>query len=198
MALAQVFEAFAGPEAPVEFVAYDGSRRPGRPGRRSRSTVRSPAAVAVPGSRHRASSGCRGRTSTGDIDLVGDPYEALRGPGRSSMPAGGPRRSMPPHSATCSPRPGPGRRARCPRRRRRSRAAGGCPGHPPLRARRRRRDRPPLRRGQPLLRTRPRPDDGLHLRGLPQPGCHAGRGADREGRPRVPAARPQVPRDAPA
>ena len=45
MALAEVFESFAGPEAPVEFVAYDGSRA-GAPGSPIKITVRSPAAVA--------------------------------------------------------------------------------------------------------------------------------------------------------
>ena len=45
MALAEVFEAFAGPEAPVEFTAYDGSHA-GTPGPPVKITVRSPAAVA--------------------------------------------------------------------------------------------------------------------------------------------------------
>ena len=45
MALAEVFEAIAGPEAPVEFTAYDGSRA-GTPGSPVKITVRSPVAVA--------------------------------------------------------------------------------------------------------------------------------------------------------
>ena len=45
MALAEVFEAVAGPDAPVEFRAYDGSRA-GTPGSAVKITVRSPTAVA--------------------------------------------------------------------------------------------------------------------------------------------------------
>src|SRR6201994_3891603 len=45
MPLAQVFETFVGPDAPVEFVAYDGSRA-GAEGSPVRLTVRAPAAVA--------------------------------------------------------------------------------------------------------------------------------------------------------
>src|SRR2546430_16619135 len=45
MALAEVFESFAGPEAPVEFAAYDGSHA-GLAGAPVKITVRSPAAVA--------------------------------------------------------------------------------------------------------------------------------------------------------
>ena len=45
MALAEVFEAFAGPEAPVEFAAYDGSHA-GTTGSPVKITVRSPVAVA--------------------------------------------------------------------------------------------------------------------------------------------------------
>ncbi len=44
MALADVFERIAGPDAPVEFLAYDGSRA-GAEGSPVRITVRSPAAV---------------------------------------------------------------------------------------------------------------------------------------------------------
>jgi len=44
MALAQVFEAIAGPDAPVEFQAYDGSSA-GVPGSPVKITVRSPIAV---------------------------------------------------------------------------------------------------------------------------------------------------------
>jgi cyclopropane-fatty-acyl-phospholipid synthase len=45
MALAEVFEAIAGPDAPVEFHAYDGSRA-GSPDSPVRITVKSPVAVA--------------------------------------------------------------------------------------------------------------------------------------------------------
>ena len=45
MALAEVFEALAGPDAPVWFTAYDGSRG-GVAGSGVKITVRSPAAVA--------------------------------------------------------------------------------------------------------------------------------------------------------
>jgi hypothetical protein len=45
MALAEVFEALAGPDAPVEFTAYDGSHA-GQAGSPVKITVRSPAAVA--------------------------------------------------------------------------------------------------------------------------------------------------------
>ncbi len=45
MALAEVFESFVGPDAPLEFAAYDGSRA-GAPGSPVKVTVRSPVAVA--------------------------------------------------------------------------------------------------------------------------------------------------------
>src|ERR1700691_949537 len=44
MALAEIFEAIAGPDAPVEFQAYDGSSA-GAPGSPIKITVRSPVAV---------------------------------------------------------------------------------------------------------------------------------------------------------
>ena len=54
MALAEVFEAIAGPDAPVEFSAYDGSHA-GIAGSPVKITVRSPVAVAylaqAPGAR---------------------------------------------------------------------------------------------------------------------------------------------------
>ena len=53
MALADVFEKVAGPDAPVEFVAYDGSRA-GAPDAPVRITVRSPVAVSLPWPRRRA------------------------------------------------------------------------------------------------------------------------------------------------
>jgi cyclopropane-fatty-acyl-phospholipid synthase len=75
MALAEVFESFAGPEAPVEFVAYDGSHA-GPPGAPIKITVRSPAAVAylaqAPGGL-----GLARAYVSGQLDVEGDMYEAL-------------------------------------------------------------------------------------------------------------------------
>jgi cyclopropane-fatty-acyl-phospholipid synthase len=75
MALAQVFESFAGPEAPVEFVAYDGSHA-GAPGAPIKITIRSPAAVAylaqAPGGL-----GLARAYVAGQLDVEGDMYEAL-------------------------------------------------------------------------------------------------------------------------
>src|SRR5450631_3028258 len=75
MALAQVFESFAGPAAPVEFVAYDGSHA-GPPGAPIKITVRSPAAVAylaqAPGGL-----GLARAYVAGQLDIEGDMYEAL-------------------------------------------------------------------------------------------------------------------------
>src|SRR6201996_6028039 len=75
MALAEVFEAFAGPEAPVEFTAYDGSHA-GKPGSPVKITVRSPAAVAylaqAPGGL-----GLARAYVSGQLDVEGDMYEAL-------------------------------------------------------------------------------------------------------------------------
>src|SRR6201997_4597270 len=75
MALAEVFEAFVGPEAPVEFAAYDGSRA-GTPGSPVKITVRSPAAVAylaqAPGGL-----GLARAYVAGHLDVDGDMYETL-------------------------------------------------------------------------------------------------------------------------
>jgi cyclopropane-fatty-acyl-phospholipid synthase len=75
MALAEVFEEFAGPEAPVEFTAYDGSHA-GKPGAPIKITVRSPAAVAylaqAPGGL-----GLARAYVAGQLDVEGDMYEAL-------------------------------------------------------------------------------------------------------------------------
>src|SRR5206468_6841941 len=75
MALAEVFEAFVGPEAPVEFAAYDGSRA-GQAGSPVKITVRSPAAVAylaqAPGGL-----GLARAYVAGQLDVEGDMYEAL-------------------------------------------------------------------------------------------------------------------------
>src|SRR5215831_14915857 len=75
MALAKVFEQIAGPDAPVEFRAYDGSTS-GTAGAPVRITVRSPVALSylaqAPGSLGLA----RGYVS-GHIDVDGDMYTAL-------------------------------------------------------------------------------------------------------------------------
>src|ERR1700760_3337412 len=75
MALAEVFEAFVGPEAPVEFAAYDGSHA-GTTGSPVKITVRSPAAVAylaqAPGGL-----GFARAYVAGQLDVEGDMYEAL-------------------------------------------------------------------------------------------------------------------------
>jgi cyclopropane-fatty-acyl-phospholipid synthase len=75
MALADVFEKFAGPDAPVEFRAYDGSAS-GTAGAPVRITIRSPVAVSylaqAPGSL-----GLARAYVSGHIDLDGDMYSAL-------------------------------------------------------------------------------------------------------------------------
>jgi len=75
MSLAEVFEALAGPDAPVEFRAYDGSHA-GAAGSPVKITVRSPAAVAylaqAPGGL-----GLARAYVAGQLDVEGDMYEAL-------------------------------------------------------------------------------------------------------------------------
>src|SRR6516165_7745789 len=75
MALAKVFEAIAGPEAPVWFTAYDGSRG-GVAGSPVKITVRSPVAVAylaqAPGGL-----GLARAYVAGHLDVDGDMYETL-------------------------------------------------------------------------------------------------------------------------
>ena len=75
MALAEVFEALAGSDAPVEFTAYDGSRA-GVAGSAVKITVRSPAAVAylaqAPGGL-----GLARAYVAGHLDVEGDMYQAL-------------------------------------------------------------------------------------------------------------------------
>ena len=75
MALAEVFEAVAGPDAPVEFTAYDGSHA-GTAGSAVKITVRSPAAVAYLAQ----APGALGLTRAyvaGHLDVEGDMYQAL-------------------------------------------------------------------------------------------------------------------------
>ena len=75
MTLAEVFEAVAGPDAAVEFTAYDGSHA-GTPGSAVKITVRSPVAVAylaqAPGEL-----GLARAYVAGHLDVEGDMYEAL-------------------------------------------------------------------------------------------------------------------------
>jgi cyclopropane-fatty-acyl-phospholipid synthase len=75
MALADVFEAIAGPEAPVEFRAYDGSSA-GMPGAPVRITVRSPVAVSYLAQAPGALGLARAYVS-GHLDVDGDMYTAL-------------------------------------------------------------------------------------------------------------------------
>ncbi len=75
MALAEVFETFVGPDAPVEFVAYDGSRA-GSQDSPVRITVRSPAAVSYLAQAPGALGLARAYVS-GHLDVDGDMYTAL-------------------------------------------------------------------------------------------------------------------------
>src|SRR5215467_10261955 len=75
MTLAEVFEAMAGPDAPVEFQAYDGSVA-GTPGSPVKVTVRSPAAVAYLAQAPGALGLARAYVS-GQLDIEGDMYQAL-------------------------------------------------------------------------------------------------------------------------
>jgi cyclopropane-fatty-acyl-phospholipid synthase len=75
MALAEVFEAFVGHEAPVEFAAYDGSHA-GAPGSEVKVTVRSPVAVSYLAQAPGALGLARAYVS-GHLDVEGDMYEAL-------------------------------------------------------------------------------------------------------------------------
>jgi cyclopropane-fatty-acyl-phospholipid synthase len=75
MSLAKVFERLAGPEAPVEFTAYDGSRS-GVPGAEIRFDVRSPYAMSYL-LRSPGSLGLARAYVSGHIDVYGDMYAAL-------------------------------------------------------------------------------------------------------------------------
>jgi cyclopropane-fatty-acyl-phospholipid synthase len=75
MPLAEVFERVAGPDAPVEFVAYDGSKA-GKPDSPIRITVKSPTAVAYLAQAPGALGLARAYVS-GHLDVDGDMYEAL-------------------------------------------------------------------------------------------------------------------------
>ena len=106
MALADVFERVAGPDAPVEFKAYDGSAA-GTPGAPIRITVRSPVAVSYLAQAPGALGLARAYVS-GHLDVDGDMYTALsrmlHAQQVNSSPAerlrllnelGGPRRLLP-------------------------------------------------------------------------------------------------------
>jgi cyclopropane-fatty-acyl-phospholipid synthase len=75
MALAEVFEVLAGPDAPVRFTAYDGSHA-GAAGSAVKITVRSPAAVAYLAQAPGALGLARAYVA-GHLDVEGDMYEAL-------------------------------------------------------------------------------------------------------------------------
>src|ERR1700733_2045543 len=75
MALADVFEAVAGPDAPVEFQAYDGSKA-GAADAEVKITVRSPVAVSYLAQAPGALGLARAYVS-GHLDVVGDMYSAL-------------------------------------------------------------------------------------------------------------------------
>jgi cyclopropane-fatty-acyl-phospholipid synthase len=75
MALAQVFERVAGPGAPVEFRAYDGSSA-GEPGSAIKVVVRSPVAVSYLAQAPGALGLARAYVA-GHIDVEGDMYTAL-------------------------------------------------------------------------------------------------------------------------
>jgi cyclopropane-fatty-acyl-phospholipid synthase len=75
MALAEVFEAIAGPDAPVEFHAYDGSRA-GASDSPVKITIRSPIAVSYLAQAPGALGLARAYVS-GHLDVDGDMYTAL-------------------------------------------------------------------------------------------------------------------------
>src|ERR1700680_1852211 len=75
MALAEIFEAIAGPDAPVEFKAYDGSSA-GPPDAPVRITVKSPVAVSYLAQAPGALGLARAYVS-GHLDVAGDMYTAL-------------------------------------------------------------------------------------------------------------------------
>src|ERR1700728_2881197 len=75
MALAEIFEAIAGPDAPVEFQAYDGSSA-GAPGSPVKITVRSPVAVSYLAQAPGALGPARPYVS-GHLDVEGDMITAL-------------------------------------------------------------------------------------------------------------------------
>jgi cyclopropane-fatty-acyl-phospholipid synthase len=83
MALADVFERIAGPDAPVEFQAYDGSRA-GATDAPVKIRVRSPVAVSYLAQAPGALGLARAYVS-GHLDVVGDMYSALARMARAQM-----------------------------------------------------------------------------------------------------------------
>src|ERR1700683_5267488 len=83
MSIADVFEAVAGPDAPVEFHAYDGSKA-GAPDAPVKITVRSPVAVSYLAQAPGALGLARAYVS-GHLDVVGDMYSALARMARAQM-----------------------------------------------------------------------------------------------------------------
>ena len=75
MALAEVFERVAGPDAPVEFEAFDGSKA-GAPSSPVKITVKSPTAVSYLAQAPGALGLARAYVS-GHLDVIGDMYSAL-------------------------------------------------------------------------------------------------------------------------
>jgi cyclopropane-fatty-acyl-phospholipid synthase len=155
MALADVFEQFAGPDAPVEFRAYDGSRA-GAEGCDVRITVKSPTAVKYLAQAPGAMGLARAYVS-GHLDLDGDMYTALARMASAQRmdlsvaerlgllrQLGGPRMLFP----RVSPQVAVGPTA--------------------LQGQGRHGDLAPLRRLEHVLRVGARPVDGLHVRLLPE------------------------------
>ena len=83
MSIADVFEAVAGPDAAVEFQAYDGSKA-GAPDAPVKITVRSPVAVSYLAQAPGALGLARAYVS-GHLDVVGDMYSALARMARAQM-----------------------------------------------------------------------------------------------------------------
>src|ERR1700731_4982002 len=83
MGLAEVFGALVGPDAPVEFQAYDGSSA-GTPGSPVKITIRAPVAVSYLAQAPGALGLARAYVS-GHLDVVGDMYSALARMARAQM-----------------------------------------------------------------------------------------------------------------
>ena len=119
MALADVFEQVAGPDAPVEFRAYDGSTAGHRATPRCRITVRSPVAVSYLAQAPGALGLARAYVS-GHLDVEGDMYTALAR--MAAGPAGRP--DQPGRAAPAAARARRAEAAAAPGARRRRRRSG--------------------------------------------------------------------------
>ena len=194
MALADVFEKVAGPDAPVEFRAYDGSRAGsrGRAGTDHRAVARSRcptwprrrARSAWPGPTCPATSTSRATCTTALSRMVQAQQVHIDLPERLRLlqELGGPRLLLPRI-------PPPPQEVRVNRR--------WLAGRLHSKKRDATRHLAPLRRVQHVLRVGARPVDGLHLRLLPAGRCDPGRGAGLQARPGGPEAGP-APGDAAA